>query len=76
MVEIIEGAKRGNAECLAKIYAMYKNQIYYFCSKLVENDQERAKELCCETFSCAFERLDTLPQAGQFELWIKKHCGN
>lgn len=71
MVEIIEGAKRGNAECLAKIYAMYKNQIYYFCSKLVENDQERAKELCCETFSCAFERLDTLPQAGQFELWIK-----
>lgn len=70
MTDVINGAKAGSAEALNKIYESYKRQIYYFCLKLVD-DVETAGDLCCETFSCAFERLDTLEDAGQFEIWIK-----
>lgn len=70
MTDIIEGARAGSATALNGIYETYKKQIYYFCLKLVD-DVELAGDLCCETFSCAYERLDTLEDPSQFEIWIK-----
>ncbi len=70
MFEILEGAKQGFAVSLRKIYELYRPQIYYFCSKLVA-DSDVAIDLCCETFVCAFDELDSLEQPEQFELWIK-----
>lgn len=70
MKEIIEGAKCGNRESLNTIYEKYKNQIYYFCSKLIK-DNAQSEGLCVETFSCAYEKLDTLENNDQFDIWIK-----
>ena len=70
MKEIIKGAKNGSRESLITIYEKYKNQIYYFCSKLI-TDKNQAEGLSIETFSCAFEKLDTLENDEQFDIWIK-----
>lgn len=70
MKEIIQGAKCGNRESLNTIYEKYKNPIYYFCSKLIK-DKTQAEGLSVETFSCAFEKLDTLENEEQFDIWIK-----
>lgn len=70
MEEYIKGAMNGDEESLQRIYTLYKSQIYYFCLKLVA-DEEQAGNLTEETFECAYERLDTLASPDQFEIWIK-----
>lgn len=70
MEEYIKGAMNGDEESLQRIYTLYKSQIYYFCLKLVA-DEEQAGNLTEETFECAYERLDTLAAPDQFEIWIK-----
>lgn len=70
MYSIIDSAKQGNRDALEQIYYMYNKQIYYFCSKLI-TDSDLAKNFTYETFSCAFERISTLEEADQLELWIK-----
>lgn len=70
MLNIIDSAKSGNRDALEQIYFMYNKQVFYFCSKLV-NESELANNLTFDTFQCAFDRINTLEEADQLELWIK-----
>ena len=70
MKELIERARNKEREAFEKIYSLYKNQIYYFCVRLIP-DRVQSRELTLETFLCAFDRIDTLEDAEQFEIWIK-----
>lgn len=70
MKELIERARNKEREAFEKIYSLYKNQIYYFCVRLIP-DQVQSRELTLETFACAFDRIDTLEETEQFEIWIK-----
>ncbi len=70
MKELVEQAKLGDKAAFSEIYSSYKNQVYYFCSKIV-TEQQQAKQLSFDTFECAFQRLDTLESADQFEIWLK-----
>lgn len=70
MYDIIEGAKQGNVKNLCEIYEKYRGTVYYFCLKLV-TDADIAADLMVETFSCAFDEFESLPDYEQFEIWIK-----
>ncbi len=70
MIEIVEKAKNNDKSAFSEIYSRYKNQVYYFCAKLV-SDQTVAKQLCIDSFECAFERIETLESYEQFEVWLK-----
>ena len=70
MKELVEQAKLGDKAAFSEIYSSYKKQVYYFCSKIV-NEPAQAKQLSFDTFECAFRRLDTLESADQFEIWLK-----
>ncbi len=70
MIELVEQAKNGEKNAFSEIYSRFKNQVYYFCLKIVI-EPAQAKQLSFDTFECAFERLDTLESPDQFEIWLK-----
>lgn len=70
MNDLVLSAKNGNRDALLQLYGKHKNGIYYFCTKIID-EKSKAEELCYDTFICAFEKISTLSDTDQFEMWIK-----
>lgn len=59
----------GDVSAFAYIYDYYKDSLYYFSLKLMQN-QADAEEVVQETFIRAYEKIHTLEQPKAFHAWL------
>lgn len=69
ILEKIENAKKGKQGAFSFLLHHYWNQVYGFQLKRVENEHE-AEDITIETFSKAFDKLDTYDTSYTFSTWL------
>ena len=67
---LIEKAKKGNEKAIESLYNESKNDVYFFCMKVL-NNHENALDIMQDTFITVFEKLYTLKDYGTFFKWQK-----
>ena len=67
---LIEKAKKGNEEAIESLYNESKNDVYFFCMRVL-NNHENALDIMQDTFITVFEKLYTLKDYRTFFKWQK-----
>ena len=67
---LIEKAKKGNEKAIESLYNESKNDVYFFCMKVL-NNHENALDIMQDTFITVFEKLYTLKDYRTFFKWQK-----
>lgn len=65
----IEKAKKGNQAAFTFLLNYYWNEVYGFMLKRTENETT-AEDITIETFSKAFDKIDTYNSDYQFNTWL------
>lgn len=67
---LIEDAKKGKEKAIESLYNESKNDIYFFCMRVL-NNHENALDIMQDTFITVFEKLSTLKDYRTFFKWQK-----
>lgn len=67
---LIEDAKKGNEKAIESLYNESKNDVYFFCMRVL-NNHENALDIMQDTFITVFEKLSTLKDYRTFFKWQK-----
>ncbi len=65
----IDKAKKGNQKAYKFLLDNYWNQVYRFQLKRIKDEYE-AEEVTVQTFSKAFDRLETFKEEYNFQTWL------
>ena len=65
----IQKAKEGNQIAFSRLLDMYWNDVYGFQLKRTENEND-SEDITIQTFSKAFDKIDTFDQAYVFKTWL------
>ena len=68
--KLIEDAKKGNEKAIESLYNESKNDVYFFCMRIL-NNHENALDIMQDTFITVFEKLYTLKDYRTFFKWQK-----
>ncbi|MGG8495047.1 RNA polymerase sigma factor [Tenacibaculum sp. TC6] len=69
ILQHIQGAKKGNQISFNFLLDHFWGSVYYFQLKKTENDND-AEDITIQTFSKAFEKIDTFNEDFQFNTWL------
>ncbi|MDX1462971.1 MAG: sigma-70 family RNA polymerase sigma factor [Marinirhabdus sp.] len=69
ILETIERAKEGKQSAFSFLLHQYWNEVYGFQLKRVQNEYE-AEDITIETFSKAFDKIDTFDPKYTFSTWL------
>lgn len=69
IIKNIEKAKKGDQVAFTFLLDFYWNEVYSFMIKRTENETD-AEDITIETFSKAFDKLDTYNPEFQFNTWL------
>ena len=67
--QLINDALNGNQSAYKSLLDKYWNEVYFFMLKRTENEAE-AEDITIETFSKAFEKLESYKSEFQFNTWL------
>jgi len=73
--ELIKKALKGDQKAFAAIMERYQPSVYYMMLKMV-NNREDAMDLTVETFTKAFEKLDSYKPDFAFSTWLFRLASN
>ncbi len=68
---IIEKSKRGNSKSQYKLYKLYARAMFNTCYRMM-NRREDAEDILQDSFSDAFQKLDTFVYRSTFGTWLKR----
>lgn len=66
---IIEKARKGNQIAFSTLLDIFWNDVYGFQLKRTENEND-AEDITIQTFSKAFDKIDTYDPAYEFKTWL------
>ncbi|MFC7358332.1 RNA polymerase sigma factor [Jejudonia soesokkakensis] len=69
ILEQIGKAKRGKQKAFSFLLDRYWNEVYLFQLKRVNNEYE-AEDITIETFSKAFDKIETFDEVYEFSTWL------
>ncbi|MFH0990945.1 MAG: RNA polymerase sigma factor [bacterium] len=67
--QLAEELKLASSEAFQELYGRYKQQIFYFCLKLT-NNQAQAEDAAHDTFLKMFGNINTLTNTDSFKPWL------
>lgn len=67
--DIIKKAKEGNQIAFSKLLDMFWNDVYGFQLKRTQNEND-AEDITIQTFSKAFDKIDTFDEKYVFKTWL------
>lgn len=69
LLDHIKKAKKGNQISFNFLLDTFWSSVYYFQLKKIENDND-AEDITIQTFSKAFDKIDTFDEKYQFKTWL------
>lgn len=69
VLDIIEKAKSGNQMAFSQLLDRYWPEVYHFQLKRTQNEND-AEDITIQTFSRAFEKIDSYDPAYNFSTWL------
>jgi RNA polymerase sigma factor (sigma-70 family) len=69
--ELIEKSKRGNSRAIQQLYKLYSKAMFNTCYRMM-NHFEDAEDMLQESFTDAFEKIETFVYKSTFGAWLKK----
>ncbi len=72
LVAMVRGLQEGDTEAATQLYETFREDIYYFILKTVNNDRELAEDLTQDTFVEILETVDKLQEPAAFVTWSKQ----
>jgi RNA polymerase sigma factor (sigma-70 family) len=69
--DVIESCRKGNARAQYQLYQLYARSMYNVCLRMMRL-REMAEDMLQESFSDAFEKLDTYRYDSGFGAWLKR----
>lgn len=68
-VPLLEGCRRGNADCYQRLYEKYSGKVYGFARRFLRDDQH-AEDVTQEVFLRVFRKLTTFRGDARFSTWL------
>jgi len=69
IIKTIEAAKKGDQLAFSTLLDTYWSDVFNFQNKMIQNDND-AEDICIETFSKAFDKIDTYNPDYSFKTWL------
>jgi len=69
IIKTIEAAKKGDQLAFSTLLDTYWSDVFNFQNKMIQNDND-AEDICIETFSKAFDKIDTYNPDYNFKTWL------
>jgi RNA polymerase sigma factor (sigma-70 family) len=69
IIKTIEAAKKGDQLAFSTLLDTYWSDVFNFQNKIIQNDND-AEDICIETFSKAFDKIDTYNPDYNFKTWL------
>jgi RNA polymerase sigma factor (sigma-70 family) len=69
IIKTIEAAKKGDQLAFSTLLDTYWSDVFNFQNKMIQNDND-AEDICIETFSKAFDKIDTYNPDFNFKTWL------
>lgn len=74
-VPLIEGCRRGDADCYRQLYVKYSGKVYGFARRFLRDDQH-AEDVTQEVFLRVFRKLRGFRGDARFSTWLYRVCLN
>jgi len=71
LMDLIEGAKRGETEYLEKLYSVSYNRVYFYAFKIFGNTEDAA-DIVQDVFIIVFTKIKTLKEPLAYFNWLTK----
>jgi RNA polymerase sigma-70 factor (ECF subfamily) len=66
---VVQQVRAGNSNAFAQLYEKYKNNVYAYCHRLLQN-QSSAEDALQNTFLKAYQSISTLDDPAAFKYWL------
>lgn len=73
--KLVSKAKNGNQNAFTKLYELTKNEVWFTCLSLA-NNEENAKDIMQDTYITAFLKINSIDDNSKFSGWIKRIAVN